>query len=407
MITLNEIAYNIKNLAYGGKNSTENNIGLDQIKHWIHYHRAKLVADNIDKGITNNQALYQPMDLTLRNTTNYTCQKWYSYLDNVDIAGISPIATTLSEALIQNIPRKSLDSGNAPHLVHRPTGDWIALSSLSADTTGDSQSHQDQFNRNQYGDEIASTQIKGDFRNLGHHSFFTPRSLQLKNDEGIKNVSVQRYVFTPDDLDTAYNNEQVKSYMYNSIKLYRKEGGDREYFDAYNKFTDNNKPYYTQETASHNIEDLLVTYGDTTDYGPGLVETSWLKYLHSPHRNILTFNKLQVTPNYHRGLNTSGFKKIFWAYRGKAEMILEDPTKIEMMWSPVNTIVNSSASTSNTAKVNWDDSKTPYPIPMEYVSDLIQRVIQVEMQTELKTQADEITDGLDDNLRRRGAQVQR
>ena len=37
-----------------------------------------------------------------------------------------------------------------------------------------------------------------------------------------------------------------------------------------------------------------------------------------------------------------------------------------MMWSPVNIIVNSSVSTSNTAKVNWNDSKTPYPIPMEY-----------------------------------------
>ena len=51
----------------------------------------------------------------------------------------------------------------------------------------------------------------------------------------------------------------------------------------------------------------------------------------------------------------------------------------------------------------WNDSEDSYPIPMEYVSDLIQRVIQVEMQTVLKTQKDEITDGLDDNLRAKGS----
>jgi len=81
MITLDEIAYNIKNLAYGGKNSTENNISTNQIKHWIHYHRAKLIADNIDKGITNNQALYQSMSITARNSTNIDIQNYYNEWD--------------------------------------------------------------------------------------------------------------------------------------------------------------------------------------------------------------------------------------------------------------------------------------------------------------------------------------
>jgi hypothetical protein len=64
----------------------------------------------------------------------------------------------------------------------------------------------------------------------------------------------------------------------------------------------------------------------------------------------------------------------------------------------------------NIPKVNWDDSKTPYPIPMEYVSDLIQRVVQIEVQTELKTIPDVITDGQDDLTKLKmkgGAQVQR
>lgn len=76
--------------------------------------------------------------------------------------------------------------------------------------------------------------------------------------------------------------------------------------------------------------------------------------------------------------------------------ILENPTEIKSMWRlwihP---------------KPSYDDFVDSYPIPMEYVSDLIQRVVQVEMQTELQTQSDVINDGLDDNIRRRGSQVQK
>ena len=70
MITLNEIAYNIRNLAYGGKNSTENNINIEQIKHWVHYHRAKLIADNVDKGITHNNSIYQSIPLITYNSAS-------------------------------------------------------------------------------------------------------------------------------------------------------------------------------------------------------------------------------------------------------------------------------------------------------------------------------------------------
>ena len=45
MATLNEIAYNIKNLAYNGDTNEEENIGIRQIKFWIHYHRAKILKE--------------------------------------------------------------------------------------------------------------------------------------------------------------------------------------------------------------------------------------------------------------------------------------------------------------------------------------------------------------------------
>ena len=50
MATLNEIAYNIKNLAYNGDTNEEENIGIRQIKFWIHYHRAKIIKELAREG---------------------------------------------------------------------------------------------------------------------------------------------------------------------------------------------------------------------------------------------------------------------------------------------------------------------------------------------------------------------
>jgi hypothetical protein len=357
MITLNEIAYNIKNLAYGGSTSTENSISLRQIKHWIHYHRAKLIADNINKGITNNQALWQKMSLTARNSTSSTIKNFYDAWDAKDIdASLS--APTVTGEFLSNLPKNAAGD--------RLNGEWLVQSSLSTGENGWADGQQRSF----YGEEISSSQVRGDFRNFGSHSFWTPRPLQLKNDAGIVDVSVERYVYFPDDPGTPDDNEQAGSYAKKSIILYRKEYGN---FDEYNKFTDNNKPYYIQETAKIDRDN-------------------------NANGNYIALRQLQVSPNYHGGLSTPVAQKLFWKYRGVLTMILENPTEIDMMygfWYETET--------------KWDDATTPYPIPMEWVSDLIQRVIQVEMQAELKTTPDIITDGLDDNLKRKssGAQVQR
>ena len=49
-MTLNEIAYNIKNIVEGGLHGTDSNISLRQIKSMIHYHRAQLLLKYTDSG---------------------------------------------------------------------------------------------------------------------------------------------------------------------------------------------------------------------------------------------------------------------------------------------------------------------------------------------------------------------
>ena len=40
----------------------EGQIALRQIKFWIHYHRAKLIQENVSKGILNSTNLYQRIE---------------------------------------------------------------------------------------------------------------------------------------------------------------------------------------------------------------------------------------------------------------------------------------------------------------------------------------------------------
>ena len=49
-MTLNEIAYNIKNILEGGAATLDSNISIRQIQAMIHYHRAQLLLKYTDGG---------------------------------------------------------------------------------------------------------------------------------------------------------------------------------------------------------------------------------------------------------------------------------------------------------------------------------------------------------------------
>tara|TARA_R100001082_G_C4362290_1_gene159976 strand:- start:1624 stop:2481 length:858 start_codon:yes stop_codon:yes gene_type:complete len=50
MASLNEIAYNVRNIARGGYASDDELISIRQIKHWVHYHRAQLLMNYTSNG---------------------------------------------------------------------------------------------------------------------------------------------------------------------------------------------------------------------------------------------------------------------------------------------------------------------------------------------------------------------
>lgn len=64
MATLNELAYNIKNIAYGGNTNTEQNVSTQQIKFWIHYYRAQILGELIADGRGVPIDCYQRLSLS-------------------------------------------------------------------------------------------------------------------------------------------------------------------------------------------------------------------------------------------------------------------------------------------------------------------------------------------------------
>lgn len=61
MPTLNEIVYNIRNIARGGISTDDDTISNEQIKFWVRYHRARLVLESSIKMPHLEPQLYQDL----------------------------------------------------------------------------------------------------------------------------------------------------------------------------------------------------------------------------------------------------------------------------------------------------------------------------------------------------------
>ena len=78
-MTLNEIAYNIKNIVEGGATTLDSNISIRQIQAMIHYHRAQLLLKYTDNGRYLSSAIISQYDDNLNN----------GYIDIPPILGFS------------------------------------------------------------------------------------------------------------------------------------------------------------------------------------------------------------------------------------------------------------------------------------------------------------------------------
>ena len=64
-MTLNEIAYNIKNIVEGGISGEDSTLSIRQIKAMVNYHRAQLLADYTKFGKSLSKAVLQTVSSNL------------------------------------------------------------------------------------------------------------------------------------------------------------------------------------------------------------------------------------------------------------------------------------------------------------------------------------------------------
>lgn len=98
-MTLNEIAYNIRNIVAGGIGSDDSDTSLRQIKFMIHYHRANLLINYTDSGRKASSVCFQ-MDALISGGTN-----------GVDL---KPFVGFNNDRAIRSIVKKSTSSNNSP-----------------------------------------------------------------------------------------------------------------------------------------------------------------------------------------------------------------------------------------------------------------------------------------------------
>jgi hypothetical protein len=403
-ITLDQIAYNIRNLAYGGKSSEDNNISLRQIKHWVHYHRAKLIADNIDKGILTYSNLYQQMELTVRNSISEELadfhRQWY-------LISKSGLPAPVMGSLVALHPPSNTNSNqlSGSFLAYNNDFPVRALNTTSQVKNWDYDKYN---NKDQYGRDNTQTQTyeRGDWRNVGSHGFIMPTPLMLKDDNGIKEVNLYRKVHVPGKTP-----ETIINRHHNGISLYNKTNSESAYGN-YNKFTNNTNQYYELDkyismTDTHPLfyKDFIKSSHTFSLYGANSQQD--FENEKNIGYSVIKFKGLQISPNYHGRYETPQREELYWAYNATAKMILEDPTQVSIMYHQDN--MGNAAAWSpgfideRPVKHQWDDSASLYPIPAEYISDLIQRVVQSETKTGLSTMSDERTDGMDTSkLMKRG-----
>lgn len=103
MATLNEIAYNIKNIAEGGVGSDDSNLSTRQIKQMIHVKRAELLIKYTDNGRKTSETCYQ-VDVTNPSSSGYEYKAFVGFNNNRGIRSIAFRDSSSVEASIEVLP---------------------------------------------------------------------------------------------------------------------------------------------------------------------------------------------------------------------------------------------------------------------------------------------------------------
>ena len=342
MATLNEIAYNIKNLAYGGKSNTEANVTTKQIKTWIAYHRANMIREIAMKSEDIPGAFYQEFPL----------RGWMDAQCGLLEGGFGDVATNIV----------------AQNSIQEDWSDYVqASTSTFTNSAGDIDSYESIIfsqrsiseanipfgmravveNEDYYGRDFYDQHTYEEKADYGHVTFYIPQVLDLE--DNIVNLRVKKshgaFVQNHDTIDIPVISEQRwKNKKFNRFSNAKSVAG-----------------YVMQRKGRHVGSQLEVerlrSYADG-EYG-----------------------------FYSKDLLRIGF---LFSHLRQARGSYMAPTQFRftcdlLLVNPKHSIYYKS------------DETTSYPVPESMIPELVKRVLSNEMNYELKAPYDPLTDNADTN----------
>ncbi len=156
MATLNEIVYNIRNIAYAGTSNSEQDLSTRQIKFWVHYTRAKLLKQMAANG----------------KQLPYICFQNYNATQNMDFLSIEePSWQTYVNAVTSS------------------NEELIVISDRTADLAGLplTQNHNEDF----YGRDFYNFDVNEDIDEYGRLVLVYPPLLNINNNYGFGELSLR------------------------------------------------------------------------------------------------------------------------------------------------------------------------------------------------------------------------
>ena len=110
-MTLNEIAYNIKNIVEGGRHGEDSSISIRQIKHMVHYHRARLITKWTEGGRYVADTFLSNKSYAIGTSSSYmgefTISRYLNFPGNKGLFNIQIYDR-------DGIPNRSIDAVNIP-----------------------------------------------------------------------------------------------------------------------------------------------------------------------------------------------------------------------------------------------------------------------------------------------------
>ena len=158
MATLNEIVYNIKNIAAAGSSNSESDISNRQIKAWVHYYRAEILKEMSANGKKLSYLCYQSVNPVHSSDVYWGINDWKTYVESV---------TDTNRQMVVSSDRT-----------------WI-LAGVTHNTASIYQ-YEDFYGRDFYND----SQTRSENGDYGHLKFYVPNLLHV-NGNGVSSLRVR------------------------------------------------------------------------------------------------------------------------------------------------------------------------------------------------------------------------